>query len=180
MDRNRDLAQGLSRIENKVGGKYKSIRVTPTLDTSAYANGDVLFKPIEIKNVCVPGETSLLKQIKMFCLDDEGKDVDLLFFESEPTVEDLNAASSTFHVTGGDVADNVLLQVNPLGTVILDVNGSNTTVFDYTNSKMYIQTSVDIYVKSGTGSIFVMGVATGSDTYTAANDLVFEFVFERY
>tara|TARA_R110000737_G_C14378949_1_gene450203 strand:- start:162 stop:701 length:540 start_codon:yes stop_codon:yes gene_type:complete len=178
MDRTRDLAQGLTRISNKQG-KYKTVRVVPTLDTSEYVSGDVLFKPTEIKGACLGNGTSVLKQIKMFCLDDEKKDVSLVFFENEPTVEALNVASALFTATGGDNTDALVKAANPFGAVLLDVNGSNTTVLDYANLMVYIQGSVDLYVNSVSGSIYVMGIATGSDTYTAATDLEFDFIFER-
>ena len=45
MDRNRDVAQGLSRIENKVSS-FKTVRVTPTsLNATSGAVDEVIFNP---------------------------------------------------------------------------------------------------------------------------------------
>ena len=181
MDRTRDLAQGLSRIENQVAKpKYKTIRVIPTIAAVEVEDGEVLFAPTEIPKACLPNGVSILKQIKVFDLADIKVDIDLIFTETAPTVEALTGvAAAKFNIVGGDSSDAIVQAANPLGAVILDVNGSNTTAFDYSDNAVYIQNSVDMFVTSKTGSVHVMGVATATKNYAAATNLIFDFIFEE-
>jgi len=57
---------------------FKIIRVTPTLDTNAYAQGDVLFTATEIPNAVI-GLGGCSKLIGAYMLDKADQQSDVLF-----------------------------------------------------------------------------------------------------
>lgn len=72
------------------------LTVTPTLDTSAYASGDVLFAATAVASV-VPaaGGVATLGSLVLIDKDDQGQAIDLYFFDATVTVDALNAAWAT-------------------------------------------------------------------------------------
>ena len=61
---------------------YNIIRVTPTLDTSAYAQGDVLFTATAIPNA-VKGDGGCSMLVAMYVLNQETTEIDIEFIFSE-------------------------------------------------------------------------------------------------
>ena len=69
------------------------IRVSPTLDTSTYANGDVFFNATEIPNaVCEKGGCSKLIGITILNEDDVAQDHDLIFMQVSTNLGTINDA----------------------------------------------------------------------------------------
>jgi len=178
-------------MANQIRGKYHTVKVTPTSYAGSAADGKIVFAPTEIPNACYPGGTSILKTIRVFDKDDHGADLELLFFETKPTVEALGATAVKFTAAGGNNTDALVQAANPLGVEVIDVDGTNTVALDHTDNQTYIQGSVDLFVSSnpsqsavddGTGvpgSIYVMGISTTTKTYTASS-YTLEFIFETY
>ena len=171
-----------------IRGKYHTVTVTPTCFAGLNVNGDSIFLPTEIPNACYSGGTSLLKSIRLFDKDDLGVDMNLLFFETKPTVETLGAAGALFTIGGGGNNTDALVQrANPFGALLLDI--SEITTFDYTGSQIHFKNSIDMFVKSepgeidvdndtgAYGSIYFMAFIVGTPT-TAADSYTFQFVFE--
>ena len=77
------------------GNKRRIIRVTPSLDTSAYGAGDVLFNSVEIPNA-VAHSGGCSKLTSMFILNQNLTDVniDFIFSENSMTLGDQNETAN--------------------------------------------------------------------------------------
>jgi hypothetical protein len=152
------------------GGKI--IRVTPTLSTDAYADGDVLFDPVELPNA-VPsrGGVSLLRSMYIIDKEKQTADIQFSFFENSTSLGTVNATANIAHddyVNGnflgmwmqdadtGESADIDNLTVN--SSVSLDGGGTSAV---YTGPML-------IQAAEGSRSIYVTGhLSSGTPTYAA-------------
>tara|TARA_R110002012_G_C11289136_1_gene571751 strand:+ start:41 stop:550 length:510 start_codon:yes stop_codon:yes gene_type:complete len=92
---------------------YQIIRVTPTLDTNAYAEGDVLFTATEIPNAVI-GLGGCSKLVGAYMFDKADKTIDMLFTWTEG-----NTALGTINATA-DISDADLLANNICGITKID------------------------------------------------------------
>ena len=174
--------------------KYWTVTVEPTCYAGSLDDGDNIFLWTEVPNACPRGGTSFLRQIQMVDVDDHAVDVDLYFAQTkdaDATVTGaLGAASTITNMTDAEVST-----LKPLTFVLVDV--SNMFGWDYTNGMIYTTpksgTSNNSYMlamhsddataeqvgagNANPGSVYVMGVATTTKTYTASG-LKFIFTFE--
>jgi|TARA_R110000737_G_scaffold276820_1_gene283614 hypothetical protein len=179
MDRNRDLAQGLSRIENKVAAsnsdKFKAVRVTPVSFIGDPGTDQVVFNLTEIPNaIFESGGAALLKSITLIDYDDNSADsLDLYFFEKN-TNTDMGTLGAVI-----DITDPELLANGALGWVTIGAVADNA-IGDAILSRIHTLTDVNLMVKSGVGSksIYVAGVTQAGRTSTASGN-EFVFGFER-
>lgn len=151
----------------KVGsGSGTVIDFTPTLDTSAYAAGDVLFISTILTGVSdIDGGTVRLVNAVCFDGDDQGTEVEVFFTTNATTPGTINGALSA--------AD----------TVFDDIVGRShfVTFADLINSRSCVLTTQNQLMKCAAGSkdLYVFGVVrSGTPTYTAAA-MKFKFGFER-
>ena len=75
---------------------YKVVRVTPTLDTSAYAQGDVLFVATELPNA-VNRKGGCSKLIGAYCLSQvhgNADDFDVYFHTGNTSLGTINATAN--------------------------------------------------------------------------------------
>lgn len=86
-------AAGESHI-GAFGGEGKLTIITPVLDTSVYASGDVLFVPIAFNGARVAGGRSYLQSLVVVDSDDQGNPMEFYFFSEAVTLGTLNAAPS--------------------------------------------------------------------------------------
>ena len=151
---------------------FKIIRVSPTLDTNAYAQNDVLFTATEIPS-CVIGLGGCSKLVAMYVIDKSNTDSDIDFYFSEG-----NTALGTINATA-DISDANLLNNNICCVARLDANQAsvgagldNARIFQVmpltgtsedSNATMLLQSADD---KS---SVFVQGILTSATTPTYAN-----------
>tara|TARA_R110000744_G_scaffold48533_1_gene105984 strand:- start:757 stop:1245 length:489 start_codon:yes stop_codon:yes gene_type:complete len=97
---------------------FDTITVTPTLDTSAYSDNDVLFVSTAVK---LPHRNCKVTAIDAVIADTAGANTDsILFFFKEDTNE-LGTINATADITGAQMAANVLL-----GTVRLVSSGETS------------------------------------------------------
>lgn len=83
--------------------------VTFSLDTSAYADGDVLAAPQEITNVFIDPEMEVtLQSLRLLDKDDQGVAMDILFLKSEV---DIGAENAAYAITDAE-AEEILTAVN--------------------------------------------------------------------
>tara|TARA_E500000305_G_scaffold9352_1_gene6452 strand:- start:433 stop:942 length:510 start_codon:yes stop_codon:yes gene_type:complete len=151
---------------------YQIIRVVPTLDTNAYAQGDVLFTATEIPNAVIGlGGCSKLVGAYIFDKSDGSDDITFVFSEGNTALGTINATAN--------ISDADLLANNICGTCKLDN--------DVSSSGSYIDTSKihQMIPMSGSGennndllllqaandstSVFVQGILTSSTTPTYAD-----------
>jgi hypothetical protein len=186
---------------NSGKGKYYTIEVTPTCHTSEVDDNDNLFLWTEIPNA-IPrghGSTSLLRKITIMDADDNAADVELYFAQTKDAAAAvtgaLGAATDMTNMTDAEIST-----LKPLFRHVVDVDQMSR--WNATDNIMYASTGD--YASSSTaavanglgyacysfataeqigagnanpGSIYFMGVATATKTYTASG-LKFIFTFE--
>lgn len=154
------ISAGESHI-GSVSQNYSLLDVTPTLDTSAYASGDVLF----VSTVCtslmrVNDGLALLKSVQVIDKGDQGAAFDLYFFSSNVTTGAVNGAPS---ISDADLA-----------TCLGYVSIATGDYKDLGGARIATKNVLDMMLKaaSGTKNIYIAGVnGSGTPTY-AASDLV--------
>lgn len=147
--------------------------IVPTLDTSAYADNDVMFNSVEIPRVMfAPGRAAELISITGLDKADQGVDFDLLFSQTALTLGTINAAV--------DATDAVLLAAGILGHV--SILGASGHYIDLINSQAICWRGDPLMLEAATGSqsIFVSGIIrSGTPTY-AADSLSLNFGVRRH
>lgn len=141
------------------------ISFTPVLDTSIYADNDVLFIATEVTNFArVAGGRVRLTSVTMFDGDDQGTEVTIFFTTNSTTPGTINGAISG--------ADTVMDDIQAFVQI--------TAFEDLINSQVANVGDINKIIEcgSGTTSIYVWGaVRSGTPTYTASG-LVFKFGVE--
>ena len=85
----------LRQIAEALRCRYSHKRVNPSTETDAYANGDVVFAPIEIPDIALgKGETVLLESVKIINNDDLAPPTDLIFLTEAVDIGAVNAAAT--------------------------------------------------------------------------------------
>ena len=134
------------------------VEATLSLDTSAYATGDVLAATQEVPLVCREGVATELTSLILLDKSDQNQDVDILFLRSNVSIGTENSAVSI----SDDDADEIL------GSVSLDMSADST---DLLTSLVATKTGIGIILSpstSTTGSIFVAAICRGgTPTYAA-------------
>ena len=151
-----------------VGTSDIVVPVTPTLDTNAYASGDLLFDSTAVADaVRAAGGTALLESVTVIDKDDQGVAFTLLIANAETDFGTLNAAP--------DPDDT------EAATVIGHVAVATTDYVDLGGARVACVKNIGLMVKAAAGSttLYVAGVnGTGTPTYTAAG-LVMNLGFLR-
>lgn len=129
--------------------------VTLSLDTNAYASGDVLAAPQEITNFFSQyGDSCRLRSLLTIDLDDQGQNIDILFFNAAASIGVENAAFAP-----DDTNIAYLVGAVPV-----------TGWVDAVNSQYSMDSGLDILMKpaSGSTSLWVGAVCReGTPTYSA-------------
>jgi hypothetical protein len=139
----------------EVGLPDDTITITCSLDTSAYADGDVLFATQEIANaVRVNGDTCILQSVHVVDIDDQGVEMDLIFFNANTSLGTENSAP--------DIDDTEVL------TTLGIVNVPDWT--DLGANQIATVTGIGLVLEAGaaTTSLYVAGITRGAPTYTAS------------
>lgn len=147
-------------------GSGTVIDFTPTLDTSIYADNDVLFISTIVTGVS-DIEGGVVKLVSAICFDgdDQGTEVELFFTTNSTTPGTINSALSAADTVFDDIVGRVIF----------------ATFNDLINSQQSTLTAQDQIMKCAAGSkdLYVFGVVrSGTPTYTAAG-MKFKFGFER-
>ena len=161
-------SDGVIRSTNR-----KIIRVTPTLDTSAYAAGDVLFTATEIPNaVLEKGGCSKLVRCYIMDQDRDTYDVHLFFTQKNTALGTINATA--------DISDADMEAIGICGTLLAQTDVAQSGITDNvriieTQSFSGAGESVEpflIQAENDSTSVYVSGVLIdGTPTFAAADDL---------
>ena len=130
------------------------IDVEPTVDTSAYAGGDLMFNPIEIENaVSVPGGTAILQSIAVANDDALTGSFDIVFTASDDAPGALNNTISGESGLSDANADSIL------GIT------SVTNMTDVGACSIGSKSNIGLVIKAaaGTKSIYAFGIAQSTD-----------------
>jgi len=162
------------------------IRVTPTLDTSAYANNDVFFNATEIPNaVSSRGGVSKLHAISILNEDDTAHDFDLVLMQVQTDLGTINEA-----IGSGSLWTNALAKAaKVIGVIKIDWTDNNVDLVNnlvYTHSggvgaadsSAGISLPMILNSEGGSTSIYVAGVSRGGTPTTAADDYEIAFHIE--
>ena len=133
------------------------IRVTPTLSTDAYAEGDVLFAATEIPNaVSSRGGTSLIMAMQVVDYLDDQNDQEIFYVFSEKQA-DLGTVNATANVSDADFKAS-----KPTGFLVQDADQATTGAY-IDNARMHT-----IFAGAGTSDgapgVFMMLKADGGST----------------
>tara|TARA_R100001530_G_scaffold129592_1_gene100019 strand:- start:29 stop:544 length:516 start_codon:yes stop_codon:yes gene_type:complete len=155
--------------------KYAVLRVTPTLDTSAYADNDVFFNATEIPNA-VKGKGGCSKLIGLSILneDDAAHDFDIIFMQKETDLGTINDA-----VGSASKWTNVLAKAaGVLGAIKIDWSDN---VIDLVNNHVFTAKAGDqtgngegfpilLQAENDSTSVYMAAVSRADTPTTAADD----------
>jgi hypothetical protein len=148
------IAAGETHI-GEVGLADDTITVTPTLDTNAYADGDVLFNPVEIANaVRNNGDSCILQSVHVLDKADQGVAFELVFLKAATNLGTINAAIS---ITAANAED------------IIGHYAFSNSYIDLINSQILTDNGIGLMLEAGaaTTSLYVAGISKGTGTYAA-------------
>ena len=106
------------------------ITVDVSVDTAAHTAADTVFQPVELADITNAGGCAVITSIVVIDYDDQGSELDILFFDEPPIVGANNSAfnlsdSWAEHVIGYvavddylDLAQNQIGQESNLGIVV--------------------------------------------------------------
>ena len=148
-----------------VGMTDDVIEITCSLDTNAYADGDVLFDTQEIASaVRNAGDSCILQSVHVLDEDDQGEDFELIFFDANQSLGTENSAP--------DITDSEAR----------DIIGHYAFSNDYVDlGACQIRTDYGIGLElktDGSTSLWVAGLSKGTGTYTATGIRI-KFCFLR-
>jgi hypothetical protein len=131
--------------------------VTLSLDTNAYADGDVLAATQEITSAMrVNGGTGVLQSLVLLDKDDQGGALDVLLMRTTGSIGTENAAAGPTDA----VADEILAVVEIAGGDYVDLANSQIAVKD--------NLGVIVDAASDSQSLFVAAISRDTKTYSAA------------
>lgn len=142
----------------RVNGASVMLDVTLSLDTSAYASGDLLADTQIVSGAFRVGDgTGVLQNILVIDEDDQGAAFDLYFLDGSSSMGTENSAPSPTDA----IARTILARVQVATGDYFDLGGAR--VADIANLARVIKAA------SGTKDMYVAAVnGTGSPTYTAS------------
>ena len=139
-----------------VTGTGVVLTLSPTIDTTTYAPGDVLFSTTELAGATrSTGGRSYVQSIHILDEDDQGYGFDLLFLNASTTIGAVNAACAVTDTN----ARNIIGRITVTTSDYLDLGGSRVATLR--NVGMMLQSS-------GTTSIYAAAVTTGTGLHTAS------------
>jgi len=156
-------------ILQRVTGVDTVVRVTPVLDTGAYAQNDIFFATTEVPGaLLVAGGTAWWSHLRMWDKSKQNRAVRIMLLRSNQSVGAANAAEAITDAQGLEI--------------VAEVDIAAGDYVDYANFSVVQKSVSDLdspIIKPSSGTSFYTGGkytdATG-DTY-AASDIVLEFGF---
>lgn len=160
--------------------KYSVIRVTPTLETSEYAAGDVLFNSVAIPNAVI-GNGGCCKLVAAFVQSENSTnhELEIIFTESAATFGTVNA---TANISSAD-----LRTAGMLGYIACEAADDTTNFLDNSEIKRIYDSRSDsstntpkadpILLQAASNSTSVYFAVLGGTTITYAGDDDLQFIF---
>jgi hypothetical protein len=140
-----------------MAGNSDLIDFTLTLDTSAYASGDVLSDVAAIANaVRLNGGRAILQSVVVIDEDDQGQALDLMFFGASQSLGTVNATPSITDAAARDFQGIVSIAA----TDFVDLGG--VRVANIKNIGLFLEAA------SASRSLYVGSISRGTGTYTAS------------
>ena len=133
------------------------IEVEVSVDTAAHAAADCVFQPVELADITNAGGCAVITSVVVIDYDDQGSEVDILFFDEEPVVGANNAA---FNLSDGWAE-------HCIGFVQVDdyLNLAQNQIGQETNIGLVIKPDPN---NSGAGrSVWIAGLTPDTPTYAS-------------
>ena len=152
--------------------KYEIIRVTPTLSTDAYAQGDVLFTATEIPNaVRESGGCSKLVGAYMFEKQASGSDITFVWTEGSTALGTINA---TANISDANLLANNICAISKVdpdqaGTDNHIDNSRIHQMFPASSTNENTQDLMLLQAANDSTSVYVQAILTSSTTPTFAD-----------
>ena len=153
--------------------KYYTVTVTPTLDTGAYSNGDVLFDGTEVK---LPADGCKLINAQAIWNDTQAASEEMLLFFFQNNTHALGSENSAASITAAQIAANVFLGTKRIvntGTGEADLGTPSLLVSNAINDgAAAVASQSPIVLKSGAtkGIVYVQGLLEVSGGITCDAD----------
>jgi|11BtaG_2_1085332.scaffolds.fasta_scaffold25678_2 hypothetical protein len=179
-----------------MASKFFSTRVVPVCSTSAVANNSVLFVSSEVPTGVRNGQSVMLKSITVIDAEDELENIELLFFRKRRNAAGTEVGLTTLSGAVDITAAN-LVSLEPIGSVMLDLDGTGANGFtatekmDLINAGVHTRTDINLIMTSHPsesndeplaeeGCIYMAGVNRGSGSIglTSASAYTFVLGFE--
>lgn len=130
------------------------VDVTLSLDTSAYADGDLLADVQKIDNILGQKGSGTIVSVTVIDEDDQGQGFDLFFTGDDTSWGTENSALA--------VAD---AQIREVQAVVNVASGDYT---DLVNGQVAFKNNINALVKASSDGLYVAAVSRGTGTYTAS------------
>jgi hypothetical protein len=168
------LMTGTALAQTATEPKFNSViaSVTPVVDTSAYASGDLLVETTEIPLATrnfLPGR-ALLTDLVVIDKDDEKAPIDIYIMSANVSAGTRNAAPSISDAN----AVNVQCIVSIAAADYKDLGGVSVATGKPSTNTCYSQS-----LSTSQSMYFFVVNGTSTQTYTAAGDLVINFKFAQ-
>ena len=141
----------------EVGGNSSVFEVTLSLDTNAYASGDVL-ADTQAMTACmrVDAGTAVVHSITLLDEDDQAQALDLLFLRTNVSIGTENSAVSVTDANAREIMG------------VVEVAAADYV--DLVGSQIVTKTNVGIVVDAAAGAddLYVAAISRGTGTYTAS------------
>ena len=151
--------------------KYYTVTVTPTLDTGAYSNGDVLFDGTEVK---LPADGCKLINAQAIWNDTQAAGEEILLFFFQNNTHALGTVNAAPSITAAQIATNVFLGAKRLvSSGELDLGTPTLLASNAINdSTSATANTAPIVLKSGAtkGIVYVQGLLEVTGGITCAAD----------
>ena len=148
--------------------RYQHRQIQLPTETDAYANGDVIWTPIEVPVTLVNNDAFLLDTLLLTDDDEQKKALDLVFLKSDLDIGAVNAAATLPSAGSADYLGSVKV-------VAADyVDQGDFSTVQKTDLGMILS------VADGAESIYVAGVARAAATYTSETGLGLSLGFRLY
>lgn len=154
------LAVAIASDQSRIGvdGDVTLISVTPTLDTSAYAAGDLLFDLTAVlAAVATAGDTCYVHSLTVIDKDSQAKAMDVYVAQGSTSLGTLNAAPN---ISDANVVANQMQLLCQIGTGDY-VTLSGASIATIKNLGLPLKTS-------GSTSFYIGAVTQGAPTQTAS------------
>lgn len=147
---------GAASQPGQVGSPGDVIDVTLTLDTNAYADGDVMADTQVITNAMrISGGHGLLQSVQVLDEDDQGASFDILFLNANNSVGTENMAPSISDAN----ARTILGRVRVESSEYIDLGGA----------KMATKTGLGLMLEaSGSRDLYIATIIRGAATFSAS------------
>lgn len=133
------------------------LEVTLSLDTAAYADGDVLADTQTVTNAFkIPGGRMILQSVTVLDEDDQGQAFDLIFLDTNNSLGTENAAVSITDANARRIFGRVSIAAGDY--------------YDLVANRIATVTNIGLVLAAATGSrsLFLGAVSRGTGTYTAS------------